>query len=139
MRILKFYLIFFSLLLSEGGFGDSVIISNNALYQEQLGKFLASELCMYRPQWKLCYRASSDGGDGKTFHEKCDGKPNTVTIVKVGEYVFGGYTNVPWGKDDISFPYHVSLQNRCVLGGYADITGVRIIFPRCQVPWRYKT
>jgi len=91
--------------VGEGGFGDSVIISNNALYQEQLGKFLVSELCMYRPQWKLCYRASSDGGDGKTFHEKCDGKPNTVTIVKVGEYVFGGYTNVPWVTPDDSGPW----------------------------------
>ena len=49
-------------------------------------------------QWLLCYRASTHGWESSTFHERCDGKPNTVTIVKVGDFVFGGYTDIPWGK-----------------------------------------
>jgi len=31
-----------------------------------------------------------------TFHKNCDGKENTVTIVKEKEFVFGGYTDLPW-------------------------------------------
>ena len=49
-------------------------------------------------QWLLCYRASTHGWESSTFHERCDGKPNTVTIVKVGDFVFGGYTDIPWGN-----------------------------------------
>ena len=49
------------------------------------------------PYWKLCYRASSYGWAASTFHSNCDGKHNTVTIIKRGQYVFGGYTDIPWG------------------------------------------
>jgi len=28
----------------------------------------------------------------------CDGKKNTVTVIESNHYVFGGYTDVPWGK-----------------------------------------
>ena len=70
------------------------------MYDGKLNEFLRP---VYKPgkpgEWKLCYRASTHGWAAKTFHERCDGKPDTVTIVKVGEYVFGGYTDIPWGKD----------------------------------------
>ena len=49
------------------------------------------------PRWLLCYRASSHGSSVSTFHSRCDGKMNTVTIVKKDEYVFGGFTDIPWG------------------------------------------
>ena len=29
---------------------------------------------------------------------RCDGKGPTVTIIRVGRYIFGGYTSVSWGK-----------------------------------------
>ena len=45
----------------------------------------------------LLYRASRDGFTALAFHEKCDGKSNTVTIIKTDEdYVFGGYTSAAW-------------------------------------------
>lgn len=47
--------------------------------------------------WKLCYRASSHGWYSSTFHRYCDGKPHTVTIIRKDQYVFGGYTDIPWG------------------------------------------
>ena len=48
--------------------------------------------------WKLCWRASEDGWHSKRFHFLCDGKGATITIVKVGNYIFGGYTSISWGK-----------------------------------------
>ncbi len=43
------------------------------------------------------YRATRDGFEASAFHAKCDGKGNTVTIIKTdGNYVFGGYTAAKW-------------------------------------------
>lgn len=43
----------------------------------------------------LLYRSSRDGLTRTAFHSKCDGIPNTVTIVLNNlNYVFGGYTSV---------------------------------------------
>ncbi|KAK3735157.1 hypothetical protein QZH41_020253 [Actinostola sp. cb2023] len=48
-------------------------------------------------RWVRCWHASVDGWDvKKTFHPQCDGKGPTVTIVRVGQFVFGGYTDVSW-------------------------------------------
>lgn len=48
--------------------------------------------------WKLCYRASYHGWATSIFHRNCDGKRDTVTIIRKDQYVFGGYTDIPWGK-----------------------------------------
>ena len=45
-----------------------------------------------------CWRAKTDGWAASTFHSKCDGKGPTVTIIKVGSYIFGGYTGVSWSS-----------------------------------------
>jgi hypothetical protein len=48
----------------------------------------------------LLYRATRDGFTAKAFHQKCDGKTNTITIIKTdGNYVFGGYTFAEWNND----------------------------------------
>ena len=49
----------------------------------------------------LLYRATVDGFNASAFHEKCDGKANTVTIIKSNfNYVFGGYTAVEWASSN---------------------------------------
>ena len=45
-----------------------------------------------------CWHAKTDGWEDSTFHSKCDGKGPTVTIIKVGSYIFGGYTDVSWSS-----------------------------------------
>ena len=45
---------------------------------------------------KLCWRATRDGWSSSTFHSNCDNKKPTVTIVKVGQYLFGGYATESW-------------------------------------------
>ena len=43
-----------------------------------------------------CWRAKTDGWAASTFHSNCDEKGPTVTIIQVGSYIFGGYTDVSW-------------------------------------------
>ena len=65
--------------------------------------------------WKLCYRASVDGWKIADFHRKCDDVGPTVTLVKCGKNVFGGYTDQSWKKTGSS--NSVSLDNikpRCI-------------------------
>jgi hypothetical protein len=45
----------------------------------------------------LLYRATRDGFTASAFHEKCDEKENTITIIKTNDNnVFGGYTAAKW-------------------------------------------
>ena len=70
---------------------------DNTFHKSRLNEFLTPAVGS-NPRWVLCYRASTHGWAVSTFHSRCDGKRNTVTIIKNGEYVFGGYTDIPWGK-----------------------------------------
>lgn len=44
----------------------------------------------------MLYRASRDGFAAARFHALCDNKGPTVTLVKSGNNVFGGYTEKSW-------------------------------------------
>jgi hypothetical protein len=47
--------------------------------------------------WDLKYRASRDGFKSTDFHRKCDGIPNTLTVIKAKSgNVFGGFTEQKW-------------------------------------------
>ncbi|RIB06786.1 hypothetical protein C2G38_484612 [Gigaspora rosea] len=49
-------------------------------------------------EFKLILRGSRDGFSGSEFHEKCDSRSTTVTVMKVhgtGE-IIGGYTPIQW-------------------------------------------
>ena len=82
--------------MSTGGLSFSTIIGGDVSYQSRLSQFLTSAVGL-NPRWVLCYRASTHGWDVSTFHSRCDGKRDPVTIIKKGQYVFGGYTDIPWG------------------------------------------
>jgi hypothetical protein len=51
---------------------------------------------------KLIYRASEDGFSATDFHRRCDGYPNTLTIVKVkgNNNIFGGFSSLSWGTEN---------------------------------------
>ena len=76
---------------------DSTILSNDKSLLHHFHRFLAPAVGN-NSQWLLCYRASSDGWSASTFHSKCDNMRNTVTIIESGVYVFGGFTDIPWGE-----------------------------------------
>ena len=85
-------------LFSEIAINSTMLLKNDSyMYSDHLRQFLAPAVGN-DPGWLLCYRASSHGWSVSTFHSRCDGKMNTVTIIKKDEYVFGGFTNISWGK-----------------------------------------
>ena len=76
---------------------NSNILTINESYLAYLHEFLVPAVGN-NSHWLLCYRASLHGWEGEDFHTRCDGKKYTVTVIKKNQYVFGGYTDVPWGK-----------------------------------------
>ncbi|CAH3186833.1 unnamed protein product, partial [Porites lobata] len=75
---------------------DSIVLANDASMISQLNSWLSPKLRSSYSYWKLCYRASVDGWRSRTFHNRCDNKGPTVTIVRVGSYIFGGYNDKSW-------------------------------------------
>ena len=71
---------------------DTVILRN----EEKLIEHLLSFLDDRKTSLKLCYRASVHGWSSQQFHQYCDDKEGTVVLIKVGNYVFGGYTDQIW-------------------------------------------
>ena len=85
--------------LYPGGFGASAILDGLDFenYTQKLLSYLNPVLSSAsNSEFVRCWRAKTDGSAASTFHSNCDGKGPTVTIIKVGNYIFGGYTNVPW-------------------------------------------
>ena len=61
---------------------------------------------------KLLYCASRDGWSASIFHSCCDNKGPTVTVVKSGNYIFGGYTDKNWdGRSYLS----TDCQGNCAM------------------------
>ena len=56
-----------------------------------------------RSRFVRCWHAKTDGWAASTFHTNCDGKGPTVTIIKVGTYIFGGYTDLTWFSREYQF------------------------------------
>ena len=80
------------------GLRSSVILANDTNYLNTLSKWLTPVVLNQAPYWKKCWRASADGWASTTFHSLCDSKGPTVTIIRVGKYIFGGYTSTSWSK-----------------------------------------
>ena len=86
----------------SGGLGDSVILANDVSKITQLNNWLLPHLqSSDRSYWKLCFRASIHGWLSRTFHSYCDNKGSTVTIVRVGIYIFGGYNDNSWQSKSV--------------------------------------
>ena len=53
----------------------------------------------FKGEWMLLFRATRDGFARKNFYDKCDGKDNTICIIRSEQNnVFGGYTSSKWNK-----------------------------------------
>ena len=76
--------------LSDSWLSDSLILNKDELIT--LFLFLAKF-----KNGALLYRATRDGFTAAAFHQKCDGKVNTITIIRNNaNYVFGGYASAAW-------------------------------------------
>ena len=75
-------------------FKDSTILSTEHK-QVLINNFLKERLSG-ESNFVLIYRASRDGWHSSKFHALCDDKGPTVTVVKNGNNIFGGYTEMSW-------------------------------------------
>ena len=66
---------------SLGSFLDSTLLNEQQ----------KSQLHQWAPgTWKLIFKASKDGFSANAFHQKCDNKGKTITVVSANGYIFGG-------------------------------------------------
>ena len=82
----------------DNNYINSRIIKNYELdlFEDDIAKMYNKKIDKY----VLLYRASRDGYSSLDFHNKCDGKANTITFVKTktGKR-FGGYTDLVWDRN----------------------------------------
>ena len=84
-----------------GGLGASIILGSldPNKYLGKLISFLDPVLpTASRTDFVRCWHAKTDGWAASTFHSNCDGRGPTVTIIKVNDSIFGGYTDVSWSS-----------------------------------------
>ena len=80
-------------------FRESTILTN-VEYRKILKGWLPKAVV---GEWHLLFRASRDGFAASTFHSKCDSKGPTVTVVKSGANIFGGFTENSWANGNRKF------------------------------------
>lgn len=80
---------------TAGGLECSKILKEDISHLTDLSKWL-KPVMQKNSHWERCWLASADGWAVKTFHLLCDHKGPTVTIIRVGKYIFGGYTSASW-------------------------------------------
>ncbi|KAL0234331.1 hypothetical protein PCE1_001367 [Barthelona sp. PCE] len=69
-------------------------------------------------KWRPIYNAENDGFSASIFHQKCDNRGPTVTIVYTPDgAIFGGFTPVPWGV---------------LLDSHPDASGTSFLFSLCR-------
>ena len=61
--------------------------------------------------WRLLFRASRDGFTAAAFHSKCDDQGATVTIVKSGHNIFGGFTEESWTNPGKFPDFNIALAS----------------------------
>ena len=74
---------------------SSKILKGHPDYYKKLAEYL-KPVEVSGKIWKRCYIASENSYSSYSFHSACNNKGPTVTLVRVGSYVFGGYTDKSW-------------------------------------------
>lgn len=80
---------------SRSFFPDSMLLLGQDHYQSLINDWYGTSSQV----WIMLYRGSRDGYSAKQFHEKCDEKGPTLTLVKSANgNLFGGYTDTSWSS-----------------------------------------
>ena len=95
---------------------SSAIISSNPFHSAELASFLAPVVGQMESKLERCHSALANGWDPAKFHSNCDNRKHTVTIIKKGPYIFGGYTDIPWGNYQFLFIYLKQTSDKKILG-----------------------
>jgi hypothetical protein len=88
----------------------------DSLILESDGQIKYVQSLLEGKKFNLLYRGSRDGWMREDFHERCDKKGPTISLVRSSKgKICGGYTSVSWidyrsaHKDNSSFLFSVSL------------------------------
>ena len=76
---------------------ESAVLGGNSEYLTTLMKYLDPVQASDK-KWVRCYQATEHKCNGSKFHELCDNKGPTVTLIRVNENVFGGYADKSWTR-----------------------------------------
>ncbi|XP_046839690.1 uncharacterized protein LOC124433873 isoform X3 [Xenia sp. Carnegie-2017] len=99
----------FSSLLSRDISASTILKREPARFLKQLKSWFSFS------KLTCCWRTSIDGWDSRIFHSRCDNRGKTITLVKVGKYIFSGYSTINWGSScyrSSSSTYLFSLRNK---------------------------
>jgi len=99
---------------------DSTILEDNKSYKNYLIQWLKKPNANLEKKnlknIRLLYRGSRDGFEARDFHNKCDNKGETLTIIKSDEdFIFGGYTEINW--ESITWNGNVGENNNARRNG----------------------
>ena len=76
----------------------STLLPPNSKYRSVLASWL-QEAGTTSGKWELIYKGTRDGFEASSFHQSCDNKGPTITLVKSnGGCIFGGYSDISWGS-----------------------------------------
>ena len=98
---------------------DSLIIENNIKYNKTLKNWINPNM---KIKSELLYRMSRDGIEYSQFHNLCDNKGATITLIKLEDgNILGNYTPLSWDsttnkyKNDLNmFVFNLTENIKCI-------------------------
>ena len=97
---------------------DSLIIENNIKYNKTLKNWIDPNI---KIKSELLYRMSRDGIEYSKFHNLCDNKGATITLIKLEDgNILGNYTPLSWDstsgwKNDLKmFVFNLTENIKCI-------------------------
>jgi len=81
------------------------------------GPTVQSLLVLFGPRrpisLQLLYRGTRHSSAASAFHSKCDGRAPTLTVVRSGRFVFGGFASQPWHQRNAYIHDDGALVGEC--------------------------
>ncbi|KAL9650328.1 hypothetical protein ABK040_014982 [Willaertia magna] len=85
--------------------GDQLHFANSSILKSKfkliLLKWCGEQQVTKGKIWTLGFKATKDGFDSNTFHQRCDHKGPTILVCRTSEgYIFGGYNSMEWNSNN---------------------------------------
>ena len=81
---------------ADRGVNATKPFAESKILTQEHAKILLGMVPYKTGRWRLLFRASRDGFAAESFHSKCDKKGPTLTVVRSGSFIFGGFTEAAW-------------------------------------------
>ena len=99
---------------------NKALLSDKMIIDEEERKLICDWISINRKvKMELLYKATRDGDSSSSFHNKCNGKSPTLTLVKTSNgYRCGGFTSLPWDsfrdykEDNDAFVFSMDTRSK---------------------------